>query len=159
LRPGIGPLLKELHGAYKLAVVTSSARSEIEPALEAGALLAYFDALVCAGKRSGSKPAADPYLAAARLLGSEAASGGGGFPIRNRQWPRRGFEVLAIRLRSKRRNSSGSGWNADSLRRAALRAAGRPLGRASLPASSLPAFSAPAFGNSVACPRNCVNWS
>ena len=66
--PGIGPLLHELHGAYKLAVVTSSARSEIEPALEAGGLLECFDALVCGREAEQLKPAPEPYLMAARLV-------------------------------------------------------------------------------------------
>lgn len=69
--PGIGPLLDELHGAYKLAVVTSSARSEIEPVLAAGALLEYFDALVCGREAERLKPAPDPYLIAARLVGAQ----------------------------------------------------------------------------------------
>jgi HAD superfamily hydrolase (TIGR01509 family) len=69
--PGVGPLLEELRGAYKLAVVTSSARSEIEPALAAGDLLEYFDALVCGREAERLKPAPDPYLMAARLVGAK----------------------------------------------------------------------------------------
>jgi HAD superfamily hydrolase (TIGR01509 family) len=69
--PGVGPLLEELRGAYKLAVVTSSARSEIEPALAAGDLLDYFDALVCGREAERLKPAPDPYLMAARLVGAK----------------------------------------------------------------------------------------
>jgi glyoxylase I family protein len=68
--PGIGPLLEELHGAYRLAVVTSSARTEIEPALAAGALLEYFDVLVCGREAERLKPAPDPYQMAARLTGA-----------------------------------------------------------------------------------------
>jgi HAD superfamily hydrolase (TIGR01509 family) len=69
--PGVGGLLQELRGAYKLAVVTSSARSEIEPALAAGDLLEYFDALVCGREAERLKPAPDPYLMAARLVGAK----------------------------------------------------------------------------------------
>ena len=94
--PGIGPLLKELHGAYKLAVVTSSARSEIEPALEAGALLAYFDALVCGREAERLKPAADPYLAAARLLGAKQPLVVEDSPYGIASGRAAGFEVLAI---------------------------------------------------------------
>jgi HAD superfamily hydrolase (TIGR01509 family) len=58
--------------AYGLAVVSSSDRSEIEPLLEAGGIRSYFQALVCAGDVEEKKPAPEPYLAAARLLGANA---------------------------------------------------------------------------------------
>ena len=58
--------------AYRLAVVTSSDRSEIEPLLEAGGIRRYFQALVCSGDVEEKKPAPAPYLAAARLLGANA---------------------------------------------------------------------------------------
>jgi beta-phosphoglucomutase len=61
-------LLEELHGAYRMAVVTSSSRSEIEPLLQAGGLRDYFETMVCAREAGGLKPSPDPYLMAARQL-------------------------------------------------------------------------------------------
>jgi HAD superfamily hydrolase (TIGR01509 family) len=68
--PGLGDFLAGLHTQYKLAVVSSSGRAEIETALAAGGLLDLFDALVCGREAGGVKPAPDPYLLAARLLAS-----------------------------------------------------------------------------------------
>ena len=65
---GLGALLDKLRGKYKLAVVTSSARSEIEPLLVAGGFRDYFDTMVCAKEAGAHKPAPDPYLLAARQL-------------------------------------------------------------------------------------------
>jgi len=61
-------LLRELTGSYKLAVVTSSARVEIEPALIHGGIRACFHELVCGKEVEHLKPAPDPYLKAAELL-------------------------------------------------------------------------------------------
>ena len=44
--PMLGGLLTRLHGNYKMAIVTSSARSEIEPLLIAGGFRHYFEAMV-----------------------------------------------------------------------------------------------------------------
>jgi HAD superfamily hydrolase (TIGR01509 family) len=66
--PELAGFLKRLHGEYKLAVVTASARAEIEPLLAAGGLDPYFDALVCGREAGRHKPAPDPYLRAASLL-------------------------------------------------------------------------------------------
>jgi beta-phosphoglucomutase len=60
--------LKSLDG-YRLAVVTASARSEIEPLLERGGIRSCFQALVCREDVALPKPAPDPYLLAAKLLG------------------------------------------------------------------------------------------
>ncbi len=65
---GLADLLARLRSAYKMAVVSSSARSEIEPPLIAGGLRGYFDALVAGSEAPRHKPAPDPYLLAARLL-------------------------------------------------------------------------------------------
>jgi beta-phosphoglucomutase len=65
---GLGGLLEELRGKYRMAVVTSSGRPEVEPMLEAGGLRQYFDAMVCARDAARHKPAPDPYLRAAELL-------------------------------------------------------------------------------------------
>ncbi len=64
----IKPLLNDLRPQYKLAVVTSSGRTEVEPLLVAGGLESYFDTLVCARDTERHKPAPDPYLLAARRL-------------------------------------------------------------------------------------------
>jgi HAD superfamily hydrolase (TIGR01509 family) len=67
----LGALLAELLGSYKLAVVTSSARVEIEPLLQAAGLREYFDLMVCDREAGGLKPLPDPYLMAARQLGAK----------------------------------------------------------------------------------------
>jgi HAD superfamily hydrolase (TIGR01509 family) len=66
-------LLASLHGSCKLAVVSSSSRTEIDPLLIAGRLRGHFDALVCSEDlpRDRLKPAPDPYLLAARLTGAD----------------------------------------------------------------------------------------
>ena len=61
-------LLDALAG-YKLAVVTSSNRIEVEPVLAAAGIRDRFAALVCGSDVSRQKPAPDPYLKAAELLG------------------------------------------------------------------------------------------
>ena len=63
-------LVRELSQSYKLAVVTSSARVEIEPALINGEIRACFQELVCGKEVENLKPAPDPYLKAAELLGA-----------------------------------------------------------------------------------------
>jgi hypothetical protein len=75
---------------YKLAVVTSSARSEIDPLLTAGGLRHHFDALVGAEDVTRYKPDPEPYRKAAELLGARTA-GGGRFRRRPGQWTRRRF--------------------------------------------------------------------
>jgi HAD superfamily hydrolase (TIGR01509 family) len=61
-------LIADLSPHYKLAVVSSSGRTEIEPPLERAGLRSHFDAMVC-GKEAGNlKPSPDPYLRAAELL-------------------------------------------------------------------------------------------
>jgi beta-phosphoglucomutase len=63
-------LVRELSQSYKLAVVTSSSRTEIEPALLNGGIRACFQELVCGKEVQNLKPAPDPYLKAAELLGA-----------------------------------------------------------------------------------------
>jgi beta-phosphoglucomutase len=60
--------LRGLHGRYRLAVVSSSSRTEIEPMLSAGGLLQYFETIVGAESVTRYKPAPDPYLLAAERL-------------------------------------------------------------------------------------------
>jgi beta-phosphoglucomutase len=71
LAAGARELLAELHGRYRMAVVSSSNRREVEPALETAGIRPYFDALVCGSEVPKLKPAPDPYLRAAELLQSK----------------------------------------------------------------------------------------
>jgi HAD superfamily hydrolase (TIGR01509 family) len=64
----IGTMLARLQAQYRMAVVTSSGRSEVEPLLAAGGLSRYFETLVCARDTERHKPAPDPYLLAASRL-------------------------------------------------------------------------------------------
>ena len=61
-------LLLELRD-YRLAVVTSSGQTEVEPALEKAGLLPFFHAAVYGGDVTRHKPAPDPYLLAVERLG------------------------------------------------------------------------------------------
>ena len=69
LSPAIIEFIKSMYN-YKLAIVTSSDRSEIEPLLAAAGVRGCFDALVCGREAPRPKPAPDPYLLAAELLRS-----------------------------------------------------------------------------------------
>ena len=64
------PFLRELQSRFKLAVVSSSGRPEIEAALAAGGLIEFFDGLVCGREAGAVKPAPEPYLMGARVLAS-----------------------------------------------------------------------------------------
>ena len=57
----------------RLGVVTSSERSEVEPVLAALGIRERFDVLVCGGDVARGKPAPEPYLKAAELLGVSTA--------------------------------------------------------------------------------------
>jgi beta-phosphoglucomutase len=67
--PALDGLLGRLHERYRLAVVSSSSCSEIEPLLIAGGLRAHFDTVVGGEQVKRHKPAPDPYLLAAERLG------------------------------------------------------------------------------------------
>ncbi len=68
--PTVG-LVRNLSRSFRLAVVSSSSRAEVEAGLAAAGILDCFHASVC-GKREVErvKPAPDPYLKAAHLLSS-----------------------------------------------------------------------------------------
>jgi HAD superfamily hydrolase (TIGR01509 family) len=68
--PALGAFLASLHGTYKLAVVTSSSRGEIDPLLAAGGLLGHFDVLIGSEDVAHRKPDPEPYRKAAELLGA-----------------------------------------------------------------------------------------
>jgi len=71
LAGGAKELLGELRDAgCRMAVVSSSNRREVEPALVTAGVREYFEALVCGMEVARLKPAPDPYLRAAELLGS-----------------------------------------------------------------------------------------
>ena len=55
--------------SYKLAVVTSSGRTEVEPILEAAGIRHRFDTAVFGGDVKSLKPAPDPYRLAVERLG------------------------------------------------------------------------------------------
>jgi HAD superfamily hydrolase (TIGR01509 family) len=65
-------LLRGLDG-YRLAVVSSSGRDEIETVINAGGISDCFGALVCREDVTELKPAPEPYQKAARLLGAQKA--------------------------------------------------------------------------------------
>lgn len=89
-------LLAKLREEYKLAVVSSSARSEIEPPLQARKLRGYFEALVAGEDVQRLKPAPDPYLLGARLLGAERPLVVEDSPAGIASGRAAGFEVLAV---------------------------------------------------------------
>jgi beta-phosphoglucomutase len=62
-------LIQDLSANYKLAVVSSSGRSEVEPPIERAGIRPCFQAFVCGREVPNLKPAPDPYLRAAELLG------------------------------------------------------------------------------------------
>lgn len=66
--PSMDGLLAELHAHHKLAVVSSSGCSEIEPLLVAGGLRAHFDTVVGGDNVRKQKPDPEPYLLAASRL-------------------------------------------------------------------------------------------
>jgi beta-phosphoglucomutase len=63
-------LINNLSTHYKLAVVSSSARTEVEPPIQRAGIRHCFDTLVCGREAANLKPAPDPYLKAAGLIGA-----------------------------------------------------------------------------------------
>ncbi|HWZ31075.1 MAG TPA: HAD family phosphatase [Bryobacteraceae bacterium] len=63
-------LIRSLSNNYKLAVVSSSGRSEVEPPIERAGFRSCFQTLICGREVPNLKPAPDPYLKAAELLGA-----------------------------------------------------------------------------------------
>jgi beta-phosphoglucomutase len=62
-------LLHELSGTYRMAVVSSSFKTEIYPPIERAGLLPLFETLVFGNDVKRLKPAPDPYLLAVERLG------------------------------------------------------------------------------------------
>ena len=72
IKPGILQVLQALHAkGVPMAVATSNKRDVCEDALAKAGIAGYFQHYVCAGESANSKPAADPYLAAAALLNAD----------------------------------------------------------------------------------------
>jgi HAD superfamily hydrolase (TIGR01509 family) len=69
----LAELLPGLHRQFKLAVVSSSGCSEIEPLLVAGGIREHFDTVVGGGDVTRQKPDPEPYLLAASRLGVDSA--------------------------------------------------------------------------------------
>jgi beta-phosphoglucomutase len=95
--PSLDGFLGELHGVYKLAVVTSSATTEIAPILVAGGIWQHFDTLVGGEDVKRHKPAPDPYLLAAERLGVRAALVVEDSEPGMASGRAAGFEVLAVK--------------------------------------------------------------
>ncbi len=93
----LGGLLAELRPNYKLAVVTSSSRVEIEPLLQAAGLRDYFDVMVCDREAGRLKPEPDPYLMAARLLNVKTPLVVEDSPAGIAAAKAAGFEVYAVK--------------------------------------------------------------
>ncbi len=66
---GLVRMLPELRRTHRLAVVSSSSASEIEPLLLAGGIREHFDTIVGGEDVTRHKPAPEPYLLAAERLG------------------------------------------------------------------------------------------
>ena len=71
--PDLIAMLPALHRDYKLAVVSSSSASEIEPLLVAGGIRQHFDTIVGGSDVTRHKPAPEPYLLAASRLDVQSA--------------------------------------------------------------------------------------
>jgi HAD superfamily hydrolase (TIGR01509 family) len=63
-------MLEEICSTYRLAVVSSSYKSEVEPPLERGGIRQYFELLITGEDVHHFKPSPEPYLLAAERLGA-----------------------------------------------------------------------------------------
>ena len=84
-------VLPALQSTHKLAVVSSSSCSEIEPLLVNGGIRAHFGTVIGGDTVQRLKPASRPLPAGGRASGREIAAGAGGFRSRPRQRARRGI--------------------------------------------------------------------
>lgn len=69
-RPDTVQLLQDLFELYRLAVVSSSYRSEVEPPLVRAGIRPYFQFLITGEDVQNFKPSPEPYLLAAERLGA-----------------------------------------------------------------------------------------
>jgi HAD superfamily hydrolase (TIGR01509 family) len=95
--PSLAGMLRGLHRQFKLAVVSSSSCTEIEPLLVAGGIRRHFDTIVGGEDVSRHKPAPDPYLLAAARLGVETALVLEDSAAGIASGRAAGFEVLSVR--------------------------------------------------------------
>jgi beta-phosphoglucomutase len=95
--PSLDGFLSGLHGAYKLAVVSSSSITEIAPILAAGGIGRHFDTLVGGEDVQHHKPAPEPYLLAAQRLGARTALVVEDSEPGMASGRAAGFEVLAVK--------------------------------------------------------------
>lgn len=72
--PGIKDILSRYRGRLKIALVSASARQNIDAVMRNTGLFVYFDAMVCAEDVKFYKPDPEGYLMGARKLGVEPAS-------------------------------------------------------------------------------------
>jgi beta-phosphoglucomutase len=63
-------MLQEVCQSYRLAVVSSSYRSEVEPPLVRGGIRPLFQVLICGDDVKNFKPSPEPYLLAAERMGA-----------------------------------------------------------------------------------------
>ncbi|HUB31595.1 MAG TPA: HAD family phosphatase [Bryobacteraceae bacterium] len=116
----LGALLADLHAAYRLAIVSSSSSSEIEPLVERAGLRRYFSTIVGGDHVTRHKPAPEPYLLAAERLAvrsplviedSEAGAAAGraaGFPVLQIRHPSELEPALRARLSDVRTHTAES---------------------------------------------------
>jgi sugar-phosphatase len=90
-------MLPALHRDYRLAVVSSSSATEIEPLLVAGGIRGHFDTIVGGEMVKRQKPAPDPYLLAAERLGVGTAIVLEDSAAGMASGRAAGFEVLAVK--------------------------------------------------------------
>ncbi|MCX6630302.1 MAG: HAD family phosphatase [Candidatus Solibacter sp.] len=90
-------MLPDLHRQFKMAVVSSSSVTEIEPLLVAGGIREHFDTVVGGGDVTTQKPAPEPYLLAASRLGVDTALVLEDSAAGLASGRAAGFEVLAVR--------------------------------------------------------------
>jgi beta-phosphoglucomutase len=64
-------MLQEVCQTYRLAVVSSSYRSEVEPPLVRGGIRPLFQMLICGDDVKHFKPSPEPYLLAAERMGAQ----------------------------------------------------------------------------------------
>jgi len=86
---------------YRLAVVSSSDRSEVEPLLEAAGILECMSATVFGNDVERLKPSPDPYLEAARRIGSSSPLVLEDSPAGIASGRAAGFDVLVVETPQK----------------------------------------------------------
>jgi HAD superfamily hydrolase (TIGR01509 family) len=99
-------------GAYRIGLVTSSERLDVEPILRASAIYEQFDAMVFGEDVAANKPAPEPYLLIAQKLevrtgiafedsqsGLESGALAAGFKVVKIEQPKELAQVVARSLR------------------------------------------------------------